>query len=93
MLAPVLLLAYLSIARATHTICSWRQFDGHPADQGYTLFCTGELKKEPGDDAHARYWCKELSGVMVADFGYLKPETLEWGACMLSLLGRRRYFA
>lgn len=71
-------LATMNSARADHSVCSWAAYTGHPADEGFHLFCTAELRKE--DDAHGRYVCKNRNDIMVADFGYLKPKTLEWGA-------------
>lgn len=73
----VAILAAINIARAEHSVCSWRAYDHHPADEGFHLFCTAELRKE--DDAHGRYVCKNRNDITVADFGYLKPKTLEWG--------------
>lgn len=79
MLATLALLALVAAtAQATHAICDWRPFPGHPADYAFRHQCEGGLKKD--DDTHGHYFCGPNDEIMIADFGYLKPNTLEWGA-------------
>lgn len=83
----VLLILFGSSAQATHVVCSWRPFASHPADFGFQRKCVSELKKE--GDTHGHYFCGPNDELMIADFGYLKPNTLEWGAyhCHAALRG------
>lgn len=68
-------LAVFPVALAHHAYCSWSYVPGSPADSGFTRHCLAP--KIYIDSTHAQYKCLERQ--IVADWGYLRPYTLEFG--------------
>ncbi|PWN26526.1 hypothetical protein BDZ90DRAFT_267064 [Jaminaea rosea] len=67
-------LANFPVALAHHAYCSWAYVPGSPADSGFTRHCLAP--KIYIDSTHAQYKCLERQ--VVADWGYLRPYTLEF---------------
>lgn len=71
------------LAEAKHATCFWRPGAGSPANFGYKVFCAAGLRNPLNSTDVAEYACDlALIGKTderVADWGFLKPKTLEIG--------------
>ncbi|PWN29774.1 hypothetical protein BDZ90DRAFT_230620 [Jaminaea rosea] len=78
-LAPLLLLTSLVVA--THHVCTWKDAGpDSPATYWYEHYCTAT--PQVSNDSHARYYCpkNQGNGDFVADYGYLKAETINFAS-------------
>ncbi|PWN26465.1 hypothetical protein BDZ90DRAFT_261278 [Jaminaea rosea] len=71
------------LADAKHATCFWRPGAGSPANFGYKVFCAAGLENPLNSTDVAEYTCQlAIIGKTyerVADWGFLKPKTLEIG--------------
>lgn len=68
-------------AVAEHAVCSWVIGVGSPERYGFYEFCVGSIKNNTGTTAE--YRCpddqKLRKNLLVADWGKLAAQVLEWG--------------
>lgn len=71
----------LRTASAEHVVCSWQIGVGSPARYEFYEFCTASIKNNTGTTAE--YRCpddqKLRKNLLVADWGKLAAQVLEWG--------------
>lgn len=79
LVSTLLVLLAVPFVGATHHSCSWKPFTRPPPFNGYMLRCEAQRLDTAGTE-QAQYHCHNAGGVMIADFGKLKPGILEWGA-------------
>lgn len=77
--APAFALAALfSHTQAKHRACSWHDKGiTDPISHGYSPFCTARRNDIVGPD-HSEYKCLENKGIVVADYGFLRNDVLEY---------------
>lgn len=75
-----------SVSQACHSVCSWVLGNGIPVDNDFQYLCTAHR------NAQNQYFCPDRRG-MVADWGKIRPQTLEWGECADRWPKRCRAFA
>ena len=81
---PLVLAHLAQLILADHKICSWHDAgDESPSKYYYQRYCLANPKVQ--NDSHVRYFCppddNNRHQDLIADYGWLKPETLEFGAC------------
>lgn len=79
----VMLALLAQLILADHKICSWHDAgDESPSKYYYQHYCLANPKVQ--NDSHVRYYCppdkSNRDEDLIADYGWLKPETLEFGA-------------